>query len=55
MGYDLPRLSPIPEFTNEMKSAIISLNGTWKLTTNNKQNSSPQNIEVPGEWGHARL
>jgi len=50
MGYDLPRLSPIPETIKETNSSIVSLNGTWNFYTDSKQKKAPANIEVPGEW-----
>jgi beta-galactosidase len=50
MGYDLPRLSPVPESGKESKSKILSLNGTWRFYPDGNQTSPDQNIEVPGEW-----
>lgn len=50
MGYDLPRLSPVPESVKESGSSVISLNGTWKFSVDSRQKIAPRNIEVPGEW-----
>lgn len=50
MGYDFPRLSPVPLSVKESNSPVISLNGTWKFYADSKHKSTPKNIEVPGEW-----
>jgi len=49
-GYDLPRLSPVPESIKELKKAVLSLNGTWNFSSDSRKTDSPQYIEVPGEW-----
>jgi len=50
MGYDMPRLSPVPLSVKETNSTVVSLNGTWNFYSDSKQKSTPKNIEVPGEW-----
>jgi beta-galactosidase/beta-glucuronidase len=50
MGAELPRLSPVPNSVGDLKSTVMSLNGTWKFTLYTNQKSTAQNIEVPGEW-----
>ena len=50
IGYDLPRLSPVPEAGEESGPTVVSLNGTWKFTPDSQQSGAARNIEVPGEW-----
>ena len=32
MGAELPRLSSVPNSVGDLKSTVLSLNGTWKFT-----------------------
>jgi len=50
MGYDLPRLSPLPESGMQKGATVMSLNGTWQFAPDSKSGGSLKNIEVPGEW-----
>jgi beta-galactosidase len=50
MSFGVPVLSPVPSSVNEVKTATISLNGTWKFNPANKDQNMAKNIEVPGEW-----
>jgi len=50
MGYDFPRLSPVPLSVKESNTTVVSLNGTWNFYSDSKQKSTPKDIEVPGEW-----
>jgi beta-galactosidase len=50
MGYDLPRLSPVPESGKEIEMPVLSLNGTWKFSQDASKKNTQRNIEVPGEW-----
>lgn len=50
MGYDLPRLSPVPESVKGVNTTVFSLNGTWKFNPDCNNKSSWADIEVPGEW-----
>ncbi|MES2454534.1 MAG: glycoside hydrolase family 2 TIM barrel-domain containing protein [Bacteroidota bacterium] len=40
------RLSPKPSLVQGIKSPLLSLNGTWNITTSGKKGE----IQVPGEW-----
>ncbi len=46
MGFDLPRLSPIPE----SKISVLDLNGIWKFSPESGSKDFQKSIEVPGEW-----
>lgn len=50
MGYDLPRLSPVPESVQGLGVKVINLNGTWNFSSDGKSTRLAQKIEVPGEW-----
>ncbi|WP_051315736.1 glycoside hydrolase family 2 protein [Arenibacter certesii] len=45
-GIEVPRLSPMPEEVQGIKNPIISLNGTWEVTIDDKKTMP---VEVPGE------
>jgi beta-galactosidase len=50
MGYDLPRLSPVPESGKEVQMPVLSLNGTWKFAPDASKGKVVHDIQVPGEW-----
>jgi hypothetical protein len=50
MGYELPRLSPVPEPGKDLKTTVISLDGTWRFSEDKREDIPARNIEVPGEW-----
>jgi beta-galactosidase len=50
MGYDLPRLSPIPQDPAKGDSWLIPLNGTWAFSEEVGRGDPLRPIEVPGEW-----
>ena len=43
MGYDLPRLSPMPESEKNINEDVMSLNGTWQFATKAGDNSIERN------------
>ena len=49
MGYDLPRLSPVPLGIKGNEPTFLSLNGTWQFASEDGGHGY-SNIEVPGEW-----
>lgn len=50
MTFEVPVLSPIPVSVIGVKVPAISLNGTWRFNSGNKELGHTENIEVPGEW-----
>ncbi len=50
MGYDLPRLSPVPDRVEGCDETVESLNGTWQFTSSSARERAPLSIQVPGEW-----
>ena len=49
MGYEMPRLSPVPESPQKADGEILNLNGTWQFSAG-AGDQAFHNIEVPGEW-----
>jgi len=50
MSFEVPVLSPEPSEVHNVKTSVISLNGTWKFNPTDQNMNSSKNIEVPGEW-----
>jgi beta-galactosidase len=50
MGYDLPRLSAVPDSLPGSESPVRSLDGIWQFSADTSQTATPRSIEVPGEW-----
>jgi len=50
MSFQVPVLSPVPSNVEDVKTPVISLNGTWKFNPEFSDINVAKDIEVPGEW-----
>ena len=49
MGYDMPRLSPLPMDAKGTAAEVMSLDGTWAFNADPGNDEHFRPIEVPGE------